>query len=630
MIAIQIASFVIYVIILLCYIIPKKISFSDNSYFYGVLICIGFSILFDCLSTYFAYKNTLEFQVLVIIYKVFFISLVGSAFFILAYLLSKSILSKKIYSVLGYSMIAPVINAILIAMLSLDIEIVQNGLSKGLEITGPSIDCTYACAFVYLFFIICLLVLRSKKLNRWHFVCFVSSAVTISICTVIQLFSNQTGWLSLAFAISLFVIFAFVENPLIYLNHKFYCFKSNFIRNYVDRICTIKDCAFIIYLDINDCDKASLVLDRSIALKKKIVREFRKYRDCYVFVSETDELFIVCNDLDQYDFFKKSLKDEIEEFYSKCDFKESFKANCLSIENAVLFDNSDELLSCIYVERENVSKSLGHNNWYEIDEDVVISIKSDEMRKATIQKAIDEDRIEAFVQPIYSVEEKKIVKAEALCRIRNLDGTYLLPYQFIPLSEKCGLDIPIGYRMIEKICKCLSTPDTKDLFKSIDINLSIAQCEQEDMANSIIEITKKYNIAPLKLNFEITETGFMNKRANIERNIKILTDYGFGFSLDDFGNGESNLDYLVQLPVSYIKIDMHMIWAYFENKKADKTVKAIIKISHDLGLEVIAEGVETKEQLDELCAQGVDYIQGFYFYKPMPINDYVDIVNRNK
>ena len=214
MIAIQIASFVIYIIILLCYIIPKKISFSDNSYFYGVLICIGFSILFDCLSTYFAYKNTLEFQVLVIIYKVFFISLVGSAFFILAYLLSKSILSKKIYSILGYSMIAPVINAILIAMLSLDIEIVQNGLSKGLEIIGPSIDCTYACAFVYLFFIICLLVLRSKKLNRWHFVCFVSSAVTISICTVIQLFSNQTGWLSLAFAISLFVIFAFVVGML--------------------------------------------------------------------------------------------------------------------------------------------------------------------------------------------------------------------------------------------------------------------------------------------------------------------------------------------------------------------------------------------------------------------------------
>lgn len=626
MVTIQFVSLFIFICTLNCWIIPKKLDLGDNTAFVGMIIFTGVSILFDLLSTYYSYSYILDYAVKVLLRKIFLFSLVISFYFEFLYIFGKvlPIKAKELFN--QYSIIAPIINVILVFILPLDIEIIQNGLNKGLLITGSSFKIAYVCAFIYLVGIILILIFYGKNMNKWYRIAFIISVVLWTISTVLKIFSTITGGVSIAISLSLLVVFAIVENPINKYNHKYHCFKNNEISLFLDRLCQLKDSNFVIYLDIKDLDKTNITKDRTEAIKKRIVNSLNRYRDTTIFITEEEEIIIVCNNIDVYDTYKTILKNEIESFYNSYTYKKFFKAITLSFENVVLFDRSEELLNCLAIKKEKAEKIHGHIVSLEIDEDEVIALKTEDKVKEDIMNAINEDRVEAFVQPVYSVKDNKIVSAEALCRIRKEDGTFMLPYQFIPISEKCGLDIAIGCRMTEKVCAIFANPATKNLFESIDINLSVAHCEEANMANKIISIAQKYGINPNKLNYEITESGFINKMANIEKNIKSLTDYGFGFSLDDFGKGESNLNYLVRFPVDYIKLDMHMVWSYFENDRAKKIIQTIIKISHDNNLKVIAEGVETKEQLDELVKEGVDYIQGYYFYKPMPVNDYLAIV----
>ncbi len=630
MATVQGISLFIFLVTLICWLIPKKINLDDNTAFIGMMIFTFLSIVFDLISTYFSYSYILDYQVKIILRKVFLFSLVISFYFEFSYIVGKTFSAKFVEKFNQYSIFAPMINTILISILPLEIKVVYDGLSKGLEISGLSFDIAYVCAFVYLVAIIVCIVAFGKRMNKWYRVSYIVSIVLWTCSTVSKFFTTITGVVSIAISLSLLVMFAIVENPLNHYNHKYNCFKNNYIIKYLNRLCQLKDSNFVVYIALKDTDKTVVNVDRMETLRHSLINTLNKLKDTIVFITEEEEIVAVCSNIDEYDFYKRIIKELIENYYKECSFKRYFKSISIFLENVILFDDGDELMSYLEIEEDRKEVVLGHNVLFEIDEDEVIRLKTEDKVKNDIIEAINDDRVEAFVQPVYSVKDNRIISAEALCRIRREDGEYMLPYQFIPISEKCGLDIAIGCRMTEKVCGIFSNPETKDLFDSIDINLSVAHCEEADMASKIISIAKKYNVNPIKLNYEITESGFINKMANIEKNIKALTDYGFGFSLDDFGNGESNLNYLVTFPVDYIKLDMHMVWAYFENDKAKKIVQTVIKISHDNDLKVIAEGVETKEQYEELVKQGIDYIQGYYFYKPMPIGEYVKIIQKEK
>ena len=123
--------------------------------------------------------------------------------------------------------------------------------------------------------------------------------------------------------------------------------------------------------------------------------------------------------------------------------------------------------------------------------------------------------------------------------------------------------------------------------------------------------------------------GSIVKRKRLMENMNKLIDYGVTFSLDDFGNGQSNLNYIVDMPVQIVKFDRDMIQSYFKNEKAKLVLNATMRMVHDMGLKVVSEGVETKEQLDMLVELGIDYIQGYYFSKPLPADEFMAFMIEN-
>ena len=128
------------------------------------------------------------------------------------------------------------------------------------------------------------------------------------------------------------------------------------------------------------------------------------------------------------------------------------------------------------------------------------------------------------------------------------------------------------------------------------------------------------------INLEITETASILARKILVENMQILIRQGVSFSLDDFGNGQSNLNYIVDMPVSIVKFDRDMSQAYFENKKAKFVMEAAMQMIHDMKLKIVSEGIETREQMETITELGIDYIQGYYFSKPIPEKEFLKFI----
>ena len=248
----------------------------------------------------------------------------------------------------------------------------------------------------------------------------------------------------------------------------------------------------------------------------------------------------------------------------------------------------------------------------------------------SLRNGLTENRFDVFYQPIYSTAEEKIIGAEALIRLKDEGGHFISPEDFIPIAEKTGAILRIGEYVFESVCLALSQIDIEKYgIKKIDINLSVAQCMQEILAEQILKINSIYQIPPSIINLEITETAAAHTPEILLKNMQELSNAGFELSLDDYGSGYSNMSYMLSLPFKMIKIDKYIVWAAFTDKRAEKALEATIKMIKSIGMTVLAEGVETPEQAEWLSAAGCDYLQGFYYSRPIPKRDFLDIMSKN-
>ena len=152
------------------------------------------------------------------------------------------------------------------------------------------------------------------------------------------------------------------------------------------------------------------------------------------------------------------------------------------------------------------------------------------------------------------------------------------------------------------------------------------QCAYEQLAEDYIRIMKKYGIKPGFINLEITESASLSEKKTLLNNMASLLNYGISFSLDDFGTGQSNLNYIVDMPVDIVKFDRGMINAYFENGKAKYVMDAAMHMVHGMNLEIVSEGIETKEQYQVMKELGISYIQGYYFSRPLAEKQFLEFI----
>lgn len=494
---------------------------------------------------------------------------------------------------------------------------------------GPAVIMTYLSAFIFTVINVTILIIFRRRMNRrrwgaemtWMFMLVMSAAV--------QFMNNALLIIGFASAIGTLIVFIRLENPESFIDRESGCFNdlafSAFLEQCYNRgelisMLTIRFTnPHYLYERYYNENVASFLKDFAKVLDANSSGgQVFKYREWEYVVTFSRKTPIevgserIQKALDR-PWFIEGDKAEIELVYTE-------------IPSTFIARDAESMLEMMRAFRRDYTNSS--EPMLVMDEEWAESYRREQEIEDMIISAIRDDRVKVYYQPIYSTAKKRFVSAEALVRIVNAEGELIPPGAFIPVAEDTGLILEIGRIVFEKACRFMK--ESKLYEKGIEyfeINLSAVQCMRTDLADEFIKVIKNVGLDPKRINLEITESKAIQSADILISNMEKLRRIGITFSLDDFGTGFSNLDYLLELPINIVKFDRKMTQAYFENEKRRAVMGGVINMIKAVDLEIVAEGVEEKFQLDELSKIDIDFIQGYYFSKPMPAEEFIKLVD---
>ena len=262
------------------------------------------------------------------------------------------------------------------------------------------------------------------------------------------------------------------------------------------------------------------------------------------------------------------------------------------------------------------------------DESMQVNAVEKLQLESDLQQAIDHERLYLNYQPIVSLTTGRVSCVEALVRWKHSSLGAIPPDKFIPLSEETGQIVALGQWVLTEACQQLvkwQKQFAANFPLGMSINLSRIQISHPELLPQIDRLLDSLNLDGQNLKLEITESSLMENVSAVTKVLERLKERNIKLCIDDFGTGYSSLSYLRYLPVDTVKIDRSFIEPEINNTNYD-IVKAIVNLAHSLGLDVIAEGIETKTQLEMLRCLGCEYGQGYFFAYPMNSSEVLDVV----
>lgn len=260
------------------------------------------------------------------------------------------------------------------------------------------------------------------------------------------------------------------------------------------------------------------------------------------------------------------------------------------------------------------------------DDDLSFIQREGEVAKS-LQNALTENRLEIYYQPIWAPNSHKLYAAEALSRLTDDVLGPVSPDEFIPVAERNGMIIQLGDYVMEHVCSFLHDFSSElSSIEYIEVNLSVHQLLMSDLPERFSDIMMKYGIRSDRINLEITESAAGDSSTIFEKTLNRLRDMGFDFSLDDFGTGYSNMARLFGMDFRNVKIDKSLLWNVNNSASNKEFLESMVSTIHNMGSNVIQEGVETEEQLQYMKDLECDLIQGFYYSKALSPEDFVKYV----
>lgn len=272
------------------------------------------------------------------------------------------------------------------------------------------------------------------------------------------------------------------------------------------------------------------------------------------------------------------------------------------------------------------AKQNGRNQYAFYFEELKQDAKRLLLLEAELRKAIQKKEFVVHYQPKVSLVTQQVIGVEALVRWTNDQLGFVSPGEFIPYAEDTGLIIPLSEVILEKVCLDILEWNIRGVYLPVSINIAALHFQQDDFIERINSIIMQHNCSPQQLELELTERTVMKEAEEVVNKLITLKSMGFKISIDDFGTGYSSLSYLNRFPLNYLKIDSSFIQQIASLQDKQAIVDSIILMAHRLHIKVVAEGVETKDQLKLLKEMGCDIIQGYYYSKPIPSSKLMDFL----
>ncbi|RKI83012.1 EAL domain-containing protein [bacterium 1xD42-87] len=481
---------------------------------------------------------------------------------------------------------------------------------------GPAVMVTYFFTGMFILVNIVFTLAKRKQANYRRSQVILSWLALWFAAAVVQFFNNELLLVGYAGALGVLVIFFRLENPEYLADAVTGLFNQDGLLLYARKLYNEKKPFSLMSiwwnLGISQADEGA----REQAVMAAFARRLPKLDNTRVFKMADDEVWMIFEDMEHVEDTVEKVRSFVE--YGRRELGGMAQAAFTYMPDAAMVGDYQEM---VHLMRYARWKSSDHSatNFKEVDFDFVEQMRKEKSMEQMLDEAMKEDRIEVFYQPIFSTRAKKFVSAEALVRMRDRDGNLVPPGAFIAVAEANGKILQLGEIVFEKVCRFFTKEQLEQYgLHYIEVNLSVVQCGYPGLADDYIGIMEKYQINPRYINLEITESASMAAKKTLLENMRRLMEYGVCFSLDDFGTGQSNLNYIVDMPVDIVKFDREMSQAFFQDEKAKYVMNAAMQMIHGMKLKIVSEGIETEEQYLAMEELSIDYIQGYYFSKPLP------------
>lgn len=498
---------------------------------------------------------------------------------------------------------------------------------------GTLFHVLYICVVPYVVLNILYVIQYRILFNKLKIFSLFSLAVLSSLAVIIHIFIPELMVECFAITLSLFIISAGVLRPEDYIDSFTGLYKHSAYAYDIKRSFYNDKHMNIIMLNIGNYDTLTSMLgyDMMTEILRKISNAIR---DIDKSLHANADLYF----LDRGRFrivFRERLREKAETFSDVLnrDLKARSHINGLDINFTPFIvltrcpEEIESFESLMYFGRDFHEK-LHYSGRVMLAKDVY-----DENRFAIhnnidkiIENALIENKFEVYYQPIYSINSGKFVSAEALLRLFDEEHGFISPEILIPAAEKSGAIHKIGEFVFEEVCKFISSSDFQKLgLEYIEVNLSVAQCMHGDLADKILSTMQKYNVSPNSINLEITETAASYSQRVMTENLNKLSRAGLSFSLDDYGTGYSNMKRVIQLPLKIVKLDKSFVDEQ-HNPKMWIVLQNTVKMLKDMKMEIVVEGIETQEMVDVFSELQCDFIQGYFFSRPISQKEFVEFI----
>ena len=495
---------------------------------------------------------------------------------------------------------------------------------------------------VFMLFFGFLMILKYRKILKRHQVAYGLSLFPINgLLYIAQSFYPQLQIEMFVLAITCYLAFATIQRPELLVNPKTLAQSPIAFENELKKALNIQVPTKIILIKITNYRNINMYvgLDKFNELLRKIsvflnelshkekLKALPYYLNDYVYALPTE---------DQTDVMIDKVMDTLERYFSQVFILDGVRIN-LETRICVVRCPDDvsnyEYINYLSKTFYKILEPTGKPQWYRdyvSDHDFIIRNNIE----AIVDRAIKENLFEIYYQPIYSVKEKKYTRAEALIRLNDPEYGLIPSSVFIDYAERTNKIHIIGDFVLKKVCEFLGSSEGRSLeIESIEVNMSVTQCFETDLINKIRNLLEQYKISSNQLRLEITENSASFNPQIVEKNIKNLNRMGINFSLDDYGTGFSNIKKVIVLPFDVVKINKAFI-DEIDNPNLESLVTDSIHMLKSLGKQVLIEGIETSERAEYFInlksddVNACDYLQGYYFSRPLPQSEFVKFIKK--
>ncbi|MBQ7164549.1 MAG: EAL domain-containing protein [Clostridia bacterium] len=494
---------------------------------------------------------------------------------------------------------------------------------NGAYVRGGLYLMLHAITGVSLVYCMVIFFANRKVLSRFQVLSIVLFLFGVIAAVVLQLFFQNWRLSLFASSLGIILIYASLERPSEYMYKNTLCYNKAAFFDYVSE--HRKEHFHVVITRPNNADYLgrtlsnetwgatvnNLISDLHVAFGRKNV--FHLDGLCFAIITRGDP---------QKDVISRSVKVSSDE----SDTVSNFQFAILPFPDlGTDLNRMRETVNLIIHQSHKHTETI-----YTVTADELVKNDRELLVLNAVRRALNEGTLQVYYQPILESRTGRFVSAEALIRLNDKDLGFISPDEFIPIAEQNGLIVAVGEFVFDSVCSFWCKNNLADLGVSfIEVNLSALQCIQQNLSSRLVKIMKKHGIDTHSVNLEITETAATANRTVMLSNMRSLIGEGASFSLDDYGTGYSNIDYLISLPIDIVKIDKSILWKAMDNENSKTILIHTLKMVHDLGMKTVAEGVETQAMVDLLSSAGCDYYQGFLFSRPLPADEYLQFLKNH-